>query len=177
MEEQLVSPTVKELYDGINRFNGEITTKESIRIIGDIEGKLIVYEPLFEYIYSMVPAGRYCVKYIKDDPYFLDEITVYLGHKRYTRNRTAFACVLCRLEDLYNKKWTCRVYQNLIKYKPIEPEDDGPDPGSYWYLEDNTSKEVETPTNLLKIIEMIKLPEGVKLKDYKYIRFIFSFYH
>ena len=153
MEEQLVSPTVKELYDGINRFNGEITTKESIRIIGDIEGKLIVYEPLFEYIYSMVPAGRYCVKYIKDDPYFLDEITVYLGHKRYTRNRTAFACVLCRLEDLYNKKWT------------------------YWYLEDNTSKEVETPTNLLKIIEMIKLPEGVKLKDYKYIRFIFSFYH
>lgn len=175
MEEQLVSPTVKELYDKINPLNGEITTKESIRIIGDIEGKLIVYEPLFAYIYSTVTAGRYCVKYVKDDPYSLDEIIVYLGRKRYTRNCTAFACVLCRLEDLYNKKWTCRVYENLMRYKPIEPED-GPDPGSYWYLEDNTSKEVETPTVLLKMIESIKLPEGIKLEDFKYIRFIFSFY-
>ena len=176
MEEQLVSPTVKELYDEINRLNGEITTKETIDIISDIEGKLFVYEPLFAYIYAMIPVGKYCVKYTKDDPYSLDQIIIFLGRKRYTNNRYTFANILCRLEDLYNEKWTCRVYDKLMRYKPIEPEDDV-DPGSYWYLEDSTSKEVETPTNILNIIKMIKLPEGIKLEDFKYIRFIFSFYY
>lgn len=176
MEEQLVSPTVKRRYETINRFNGEITTQERINQISEIKGKLIEYDLLFAYIYAMIPVGRYFVIYKKDDPYSIDEIIIFLGRKRYTENRHSFAYILCRLEDIYNKKYICRVHDRLMRYQPIEPEDDI-DSGSYWYLEDSTSKEAETPTNILNIIKMLKLPKGIELKDFQYIRFIFSFYY